>query len=164
MGSFRVAKLARRMSLGLVLTVLVACSETPTGVVDVVAETEFAASLGIDLATMQRRSSGVYFKDIVEGSGDEAAFGLAITVLLTGWLPDGTQFQMGEITFLMGNNTVVSGIEDGILNTRVGGKRLMVVPPKRAYGGLGLFDAQGNQLVPPDSVVVYEVVVLGVTS
>ncbi len=164
MGSFRVVKLARRVSQGLVLTALVACSETPTEVVDVVAETEFAASLGIDLTTMQRRSTGVYFKDIVEGTGDEAAFGLAITVLLTGWLSDGTQFEMGETTFLMGNNRVVSGIEDGILNARVGGTRLMVVPPKRAYGGLGLYDTDGVQLVPPDSVVVYEVVVLGVTS
>ena len=76
MGSFRVVALARRMSLGLILTGLLACSETPTEVVDVVAETEFAASLGIDLTTMQRRSTGVYFKDIVEGTGDEAAFGL----------------------------------------------------------------------------------------
>ena len=164
MDSFRGIELARGMSLGLVLSTLVACSETPTEVVDVVAGTEFAATLDIDLATMQRRSTGVYFKDIVKGSGDEATFGLAITVSLTGWLPDGTQFQKGEITFLMGNNRVISGIEDGILNARVGGTRLMIVPSNRGYGGFGLVDGQGNQLVPPDTVIVFEVVVLGVTS
>lgn len=153
-GSFAVL-----LSVGLVG--LAGCDDSPTDFgFEVIEETTFAASLNIDLATFQRRSTGVYWKDVLVGGGEEVVFGTTPTITFTAWLADGTQVIDSEDTFLMGNNAVISGIEDGILNQRVGGTRLLIIPANRGYGGSGLSSIEtGQQVVPPGAVLVYEVTV-----
>lgn len=143
------------------LTTLTACGETPTGVgFEVIEELTFAASLDIDLATFQRRSTGVYWKDLSVGIGEEVVLGTTPTITFTAWLADGTQVIQGEESFLMGNNQVISGIEDGILNQLEGGTRLLIIPPNHGYAGQGLTDIEtGEQVVPPGAVLIYEVTV-----
>jgi FKBP-type peptidyl-prolyl cis-trans isomerase FkpA len=158
MGMIGVSERVRwAVTVGLVILVAPGCGQTPTDLgFEVIEETEFAASLGIDLATMERRGTGVYFKDLVVGTGDEVIFGTTVTITFTGWITNGSEFDSGEFTFLMGNNQAIAGLEDGLLNARVGGTRLLVIPPNRAYGGQGVFDDQGNQVVPPGSVLIFE--------
>ena len=112
---------------------------------EVIEETTFAASLGVDLEEMRRTGTGVYYKDVVEGTGTPAVYGTTPTVTFTGWLTDGTQFDQGTFSFLMGNNRVILGFEDGLLGTKVGGTRLMVIPPNRGYGGQAQYDQFGNE-------------------
>jgi FKBP-type peptidyl-prolyl cis-trans isomerase len=140
---------------------LAACgsSTEPEVVFEVIEETTFDASLGVDLSAMTRTGSGVYFEDLVEGSGVEAVFGTTPTVTFTGWLSDGSQFDEGTFSFPMGNNRVVLGFEDGLLGTKEGGTRLMVIPPNRGYGGQSVQDDSGNEIIPPGSVLVFRVTV-----
>ena len=137
---------------------LAGCEDGPTEVVfEVIEDAQFAASLGIDLADFLVLNSGVYVKDVVVGTGDPAVFGTVPTVTFTGWLADGTQFDTGTFDFFMGNSQVVPGFEDGLLNVKVGGTRVMIIPPGRGYGGLDQLDIQGNVLVPGGSIMVFEI-------
>ena len=145
-----------RGALALATIALAACGDDTTGVevvFEVIEETTFAPSLGVDLETMRRTGTGVYYKDLVEGTGEPAVFGTTPTVTFTGWLTDGSEFDSGTFSFFMGNNRVILGFEDGLLGTREGGTRLMVIPPNRGYGG------QALPGIPAGSVLVFEVTV-----
>ena len=139
------------------------CGDGPTGpVFQVIEETEFAASLGIDLASMTRLATGVYAKDIVVGTGDEAAVGTTPTLTFTGWLADGSEFDSGTFSFLMGNNRVVAGLEDGMIGIgaiRVGGRRLIIIPPNRGYAGQDQVNENGQVVIPAGSILVFDITV-----
>lgn len=145
-------------ALVLVLVALMACGSPTDLGFEVIEEVEFAASLDIDLSTFNLRGTGVYWKDVSVGGGETVVFGTTPTISIQGWLKDGTQFLDGTERFLMGNSAVISGIEDGILNQRVGGTRRIIVPPNRAYGGQG-FILDGQLVVPAGAVVVFEMTV-----
>jgi peptidylprolyl isomerase len=77
--------------------------------------------------------------DLVEGDGDQAAPGDTVTTHYVGvsWLNDGEEFDAswdrGEpISFPLSN--VIQGWQDGIPGMRVGGRRLLVIPPELGYG------------------------------
>lgn len=146
------------LPLALAATLLIGCGSPTDLDFEVIEDIEFAAALAIDLSTFQRRGTGVYWKDVTVGGGEEVVFGTTPTVSILGWLKDGTQFLDGAETFLMGNSAVIAGLEDGILNQRVGGTRRLIVPPNRAYGGQG-FIVDGQLVVPSGAVVVFEVTI-----
>lgn len=144
----------------LVALVISGCGESPVEVVfEVIEEVEFAAALGIDLAAMEKLGTGVYRQDIVVGGGEPAVFGTTPTLTFTGWLKNGTQFETGTFSFRMGNNAVVSGLEDGLVGARVGGTRRIIIPPGRGYGGQARLDLQGNVVIPGGSIMVFVVTV-----
>lgn len=148
----------RPSTLLLALVAVIGC-DSPTDLgFEVIEEVEFAASLDIDLSTFQLRGTGVYWKDVTVGGGEPVEWGTSPSISIQGWLKDGTQFLDGTETFLMGNSAVISGLEDGILNQRVGGTRRIIVPPNRAYGGQG-FNVNGELVVPSGAVVVFEITV-----
>ncbi len=155
----RRVRVALARGLGLFGAIFLAsCSDAPTELIfEIIEEAEFDASLGIDLGTMTKLGTGVYTMDVVVGTGDAAVFGTTPTVSYTGWLADGTEFDSGTFDFLMGNNRVVPGFEDGLLNIQVGGTRLMIIPPNRGYGGETRYDSAGDVLIPAGSILVFEV-------
>lgn len=77
--------------------------------------------------------------DVVEGDGDEAPAGATVTVHYAGvsWANDGRGF---DASFGRGQPTtfplsrVIAGWQQGIPGMRVGGRRLLVVPPDLGYG------------------------------
>ena len=162
-----VAGVGRRLSgtvllSGLLLLPLNGCGGDPTGVeFEVIEETTFAPSLGVDLTQMRRLSNGSYVRDLVEGSGAAAAYGPSLTVTYEGWLTDGTRFDGGQITFTLGSGRMPLGFEDGLLGLQVDGTRQVVVPPARGFGGLAQI-GQGGVTVPPGSVLVYHMTLDGV--
>ena len=146
----------------LVIGALAGCSESPTGPeFQVIEEVEFAASLNVDLSTMTKLATGTYYKDLVVGGGEPAVRGAYLDTSYMGWLADGTLFVDTNHQFEMGNDRVPPGLEDGLLNMRVGGTRQIIVAPGRGYGGL---EQVGNTgvVVPGGSVLVYEVTLNGV--
>lgn len=139
------------------------CVESPTTVeFQVIEEVEFAPELEIDLTTFTETGNGVYYKDVVVGGGDPVVHGATLTITFTGWLTDGTVFADGTFTFLMDNNRVPVGLEDGLLNQKVGGTRKIIVPPRRGYGGIEQVHPRGTMVIPGGSVLVYEVKLDGV--
>lgn len=139
-----------------------ACGESSTQVEgEVITEVSFAPELGIDLADFTVLANGVHYRDAVEGDGDPVIYGAEPTITFTGWLSDGTVFAEGTLSFVMGHFRMPVGFEEGMLNARVGGTRIILVPPEMGFGGIEQMHELGTMPVPAGSVLVYEVVVDG---
>ncbi len=96
---------------------------------------EFAVALDIDLDEMQRSSTGLYTRDVVEGTGLAARDGYVVMVHYTGWLPTGDMFDSNvegdePYSFQLGRRSVIAGWEEGVQGMRIGGKRILVIPPE----------------------------------
>ena len=106
-------------------------------------------------------SSGLKYQDVIVGSGTEAKSGDTVLVHYTGWLLDGTMFdtsyKTGEpLEFTIGTGSVIKGWEEGIPGMKLGGTRILTIPPELAYG------ASGSGPIPPNSTLVFEVVLIEV--
>jgi len=95
-------------------------------------------------------------KDLVVGTGDEAALGDNITVNYTGWLWHGKEFESSSYQFTLGSGAVIKGWDQGIVGMKVGGTRKLTIPPDLAYGAAGKGD------IPPNATLVFEVELLAV--
>ena len=129
------------------------CGDDPTGP-EVIEEVEFAASLGINLATMTRTASGLYYEDIEQGDGDPAAAGQEVEVAYAGWLRDGTEFDRGQFSFVLGAGQVVRGFDEGVRGMRAGGVRRIIIPPALGYG------SSGSGPVPPNAIMIFRIELL----
>lgn len=146
------------LTVGLVMGVA-NCSSVSTNITDVpdAPPEEFAASLGIDLTQMNLSETGLFWLDIALGNGEEAVLGVTATVLLSGWLTDGTLFDTGTSEFVLLPGAIIPGLLEGIVGMKEGGTRKLVVPSNLAWG------AAGNDPVPPNATVVFEVELQTVT-
>ena len=111
----------------------------------------YAASLGVNLASMTRTEKGLYYQDRTVGTGAAATTSSTVTVTYTGSLPNGRRFDANTARFPLGD--VVEGFREGIAGMRVGGDRLLVIPPALGYGNQ---PPSGSQ-IPPNSVLVFTV-------
>lgn len=150
------------LALGVVLGACAESATEPEVEFQVIEETDFAASLGIDLSAMTRLQSGVYVQDLVLGTGPEAIFGTTVTYNLTGWLSDGTQWTQATESLALGLTPTIAGIEDAVFLMPEGGVRRALIPPGRAYGALPRLDASGNVVVPAGSILVFEIELVSV--
>lgn len=122
---------------------------------ETVENANFASSLNIDLKASTKQPSGLYYRDLVVGTGAEAANGMDATVGYTLWTSDGKQVEAspaGEpYTFKLGARQVIPGWDYGIVGMHVGGKRQLIVPSELAYGPTG----QGP--IGPNAVLIFVV-------
>jgi FKBP-type peptidyl-prolyl cis-trans isomerase FkpA len=143
------------------LLALSACEEGPPPESGDPAKVTFAPALGVDLAAMNRSESGLYTQDLAVGTGaTEVVTGRYLEVHYTGWLPNGTQFDTSRDTnqpfsFRFGYDRVIAGWEEGLLGMKAGGKRRLVIPSGLGYGSNG-----SPPVIPPDSVLVFDVELL----
>jgi FKBP-type peptidyl-prolyl cis-trans isomerase len=98
-------------------------------------------------------------KDLVTGKGPAAKAGDFLTVEYKGVLAkDGKQFDssVGEapFSFTLGTKYVIEGWDKGLVGMKVGGKRLLTIPAKMAYG------ARERPGIPPNSALRFEVKLL----
>ena len=125
-------------------------------------EIEFAPELGIFLGQMTLTPDGLYYHDLTEGTGREARLNDRVTIHYNGWHPDGTLFDSslarGEVfEFVLGHREVIRGWDQGIQGMKVGGRRILVIPPKLAYGSRGI-----SGTVPGNATLVFEVQLMDV--
>lgn len=122
-----------------------------------VEETTFAANLKVDLSASTKLASGLYFQDLVEGTGAEAVVGQPVTMRYTGWLADGTQFDSNQTSgfqFSLGAGEVIAGWDQGVPGMRVGGTRKLIIPSALGYG------ERGAGPIPPNANLVFDVTML----
>ena len=110
--------------------------------------------------------SGLQYEDTVPGTGDEAKAGQRVSVHYTGWLYDsgvkGAKFDSSKdrrdpFEFGLGQGQVIRGWDEGVQGMKVGGTRVLVIPPQLGYGARG-----AGGVIPPNATLVFEVELLGV--
>lgn len=127
----------------------------PAGAV-AIDQTPFSPTLNVDLAASTKTASGLYYRDVVVGTGQEVVAGTRVGVLYAGALPTGEPFDQrvqGEepFSFTVGAGQVVAGWEEGVVGMRVGGKRQLIVPYTLGYG------TNGRGPIPPFATMVFTV-------
>mmetsp|Transcript_34146 Transcript_34146/g.53241 ORF Transcript_34146/g.53241 Transcript_34146/m.53241 type:complete len:248 (+) Transcript_34146:3-746(+) len=100
---------------------------------------------------------GLQVTDVKLGTGVQAAPGDKVRVHYTGKLMDGKVFDKGTIKFPLGQGKVIKGWDQGLLNMRKGGVRMLHIPPQLAYGDKAVGDK-----IPADSSLLFGVKLLGV--
>jgi FKBP-type peptidyl-prolyl cis-trans isomerase len=131
------------------------CKKTPSGIAP-------SAPPAIDVARQVTLPSGLIYQDLAVGTGTGATPGHLVTVNYTGWLTDHTKFDSsfdhGEpFQFPLGEGRVIRGWDEGVAGMKVGGKRLLVIPPNLGYGASG-----AGGVIPPNATLIFEVELLGV--
>jgi FKBP-type peptidyl-prolyl cis-trans isomerase len=103
-------------------------------------------------------------KDIAPGSGQAVRFRSAVLVGYTGWVYDGCKpdFKGKEFDssrdrpapfgLTVGAGRVIKGWDEGLIGMKEKGKRLLVIPPDKAYG-----ERSPTPAIPPNSTLVFEV-------
>ena len=109
-------------------------------------------------------SSNVEIKVLAEGDGNKAIRHSKVTVHYTGWLKNGKKFDSSfdrarPFEFTLGSGQVIPGWDRGVEGMKVGGKRVLIIPPELAYGKRGAGD-----VIPPNSTLKFEITLLSVTS
>jgi FKBP-type peptidyl-prolyl cis-trans isomerase len=121
-----------------------------------VAAAPAAAAAGPDTTTMTRLPSGIFYKDLTTGTGPSARAGQRVGVHYVGTLTNGTQFDANRpgqppMEFVLAAGQMIAGFDQGVTGMKVGGKRLVYVPPALGYG------AAGNGPVPPNAVMLFTI-------
>jgi peptidylprolyl isomerase len=125
-----------------------------------------AVVAAISGAKMLSTANGVKYQDSTIGVGSVAATGQTVSVHYTGWLMEGgklgrkfdSSIERGQpFKFPLGNGRVIKGWDEGIVGMKVGGTRVLTVPPEMAYGSRG-----AGAVIPPGATLVFEVKLLGV--
>lgn len=92
---------------------------------------------------------GMKVKDMKAGTGLVASEGMIATIQFTGWLDNqgvrGKELynsrNRGEpVSFVIGTSKVMPAWNEGVLGMRVGGTRMLLVPPGMAYGNRAIDD------------------------
>jgi FKBP-type peptidyl-prolyl cis-trans isomerase len=107
--------------------------------------------------------SGLRYTDEVVGTGAEPRSGQTAVVHYTGWLTDGKKFDSSKdrgqpFSFPLGQGRVIKGWDEGVATMRVGGKRILTIPPELGYGARG---TPGGP-IPPNATLKFEVELLDV--
>jgi FKBP-type peptidyl-prolyl cis-trans isomerase len=107
--------------------------------------------------------SGLRYTDEVVGTGAEPRSGQTAVVHYTGWLTDGKKFDSSKdrgqpFSFPLGEGRVIKGWDEGVATMRVGGKRILTIPPELGYGARG---TPGGP-IPPNATLKFEVELLDV--
>jgi FKBP-type peptidyl-prolyl cis-trans isomerase FkpA len=116
---------------------------------------------------MTTTASGLQYEDTTIGDGVEARAGKPVTVHYTGWLHDpaqpngrGRKFDSSKdrrdpFRFDLGAGRVIRGWDEGVQGMKVGGTRVLTIPPDLGYGARG-----AGGVIPPNATLVFEVELL----
>jgi FKBP-type peptidyl-prolyl cis-trans isomerase len=101
-------------------------------------------------------NSGLVYRVIAKGAGATAMPGQRVTIHETLTLPDGklifsSHSKNEPVTFQLGANQVIPGVDEGVTGMRVGERRELRVPP--ALDGRQFDPA----FIPPDAIRHYDI-------
>ncbi|HEC94102.1 MAG TPA: FKBP-type peptidyl-prolyl cis-trans isomerase [Candidatus Kaiserbacteria bacterium] len=104
------------------------------------------------------------FTDTVVGSGAVAKDGDTVSVQYIGKLTDGKVFDSSAahgdkpFSFVLGAGRVIKGWDEGLVGMKVGGTRLLAIPPALGYGNRAFGP------IPANASLIFEVKLLNVVA
>jgi peptidylprolyl isomerase len=106
---------------------------------------------------MTTTRTGLKYSDVKVGTGRTADKGQTVIVNYTGrFVSNGSIFDSSEgrdpFEFKLGAGKVIAGWEEGVKGMKVGGKRVLLIPPDLAYGPSGY-----PPVIPPNSTLKFDV-------
>lgn len=148
----------------LALMAAIACNNEITGLEppsNPATET-FAPALGVNIAQMTKLPNGTYIQDLSVGTGAEVtAHTDTIWVNYSAFLKDGKLIESGANVKMELPGLLITGFRTGIVGTKVGGERLMVIPSELGYGGRKQPDPiTGKTKIPRQSTLIFRVSLL----
>ena len=111
-------------------------------------------------------ASGLILDDKIVGQGEEARDGQEVSVHYTGWLLyggergrkfDSSKDRQEPFAFSLGAGQVIRGWDEGVQGMKVGGTRVLTIPPGLAYGARG-----AGGVIPPNATLIFEVELLAI--
>lgn len=149
-----------RLSIATLLAGVVVMAGVTTSHARLVKNTQPADAMMTAGLTTTR--TGLKYADIKVGTGRTADKGQTVVVNYTGrFVSNGNVFDSSEgrdpFEFKLGAGKVIAGWDEGVKGMKVGGKRLLVIPPELAYGPNGY-----PPVIPPNSSLKFEVELLNV--
>ncbi len=109
---------------------------------------------------LTKTDSGLQYYDIAPGDGAAAVKNNSVTTHFSIWIKTASGYDFvtssqdrDPISFTVGRvDKVFPGWDEGVTNMKVGGKRLLIIPP-----ALGLGSQGSGSVIPPDATLVMEV-------
>lgn len=107
-------------------------------------------------------SQNLKIEVLEDGTGEASKIGDTVSVHYTGTLEDGTKFDSSldrgaPFSFVLGQNSVIQGWEQGVLGMKVGEKRKLTIPYNLAYGEEGI-----PNIIPQKATLIFEVELLDI--
>ncbi|HEY4487336.1 MAG TPA: FKBP-type peptidyl-prolyl cis-trans isomerase [Candidatus Paceibacterota bacterium] len=133
------------------------------------ADGEQQAQAAASTAAASSTLGQVQGQDVSIGTGVEAKPGDIVSVLYVGKLQDGTVFDSSEahggqpLKFALGTNELIPGFQIGVNGMKVGGERVLAIPPALGYGDKDVTDpATSKVIVPANSTILFNVKLVAV--
>jgi peptidylprolyl isomerase len=106
--------------------------------------------------TAQVSAGGIYYLIQKTGTGERPAPGKTVAVtykgsLLSGQVFDDSGLHGGPLEFVVGKREVIAGWDEILLDMRVGERRIVVIPPEKAYGARGI-----EGVIPANAFLIFE--------
>lgn len=109
----------------------------------------------LDQIAAEGKVTSLQVIDTNPGTGESTKPGDTIVVNYIGVLPNGTVFDSsqgrGPFTFTLGGGQVIKGWDTGLIGMKVGGTRLIAIPPELAYGERSIGQ------IPANSSLIFQV-------
>jgi hypothetical protein len=113
----------------------------------------------------------VQAQDVMVGTGAQAVPGSIVSVLYVGKLSDGTTFDSTDthgnqpLVFTLGvPGSLIAGFQIGVNGMKVGGERIITIPPTLGYGNQDVKDATGKVIIPANSTLTFDIKLTDVKS
>jgi peptidylprolyl isomerase len=116
--------------------------------------------------TTMTTPSGLKITDTKVGIGATPKPGQICVMHYTGWLyqngAKGQKFDSSvdrgqPFEFPIGQRRVIAGWDEGVATMKIGGKRILIIPPELGYGARG-----AGGVIPPNATLMFEVELLDV--
>jgi FKBP-type peptidyl-prolyl cis-trans isomerase FkpA len=107
-----------------------------------------------------KQASGLYYLEVVAGTGIAPVAGDSAYIYYTGKFLDGTVFDTnvgsGKLySFIAGKGYNISGFDEGILLMKAGGKSTLLLPSDLAYGPSGVY--MGSSMIPGYTPLLFDI-------
>jgi len=120
--------------------------------------------------TASTTTDQVQGQDVKVGTGTQATPSSVVSVLYVGKLQDGTVFDSSAahgnqpLSFTLGAQGLIPGFQIGVNGMKVGGERLLAIPPSLGYGTQAVTDSTGKVIIPANSTLIFDVQLVNVTA